>query len=721
MLICTSSSRMKRNLIRSTVLLVLYAPVILSCKKDDQSYSTWSVYRGDLGNSAYSSLDQINTNNVNQLEVAWTYHTGDAETGNRSAIQCNPIVVNGKMYVTSPKLKLIALDASTGSELWKFDPFDSIEATGVNRGVTYWEENTDKRIYFSAGPYLYAVNADDGTLVLSFGNKGKVDLREGLGRESSKLAVWATTPGVIYKGLLIQGTALGEGYDAAPGFIRAYDVKTGKIIWTFHTIPQPGEFGYDTWSENAYKEVGGTNNWAGMSLDEKRGIVYAPTGSPAFDFYGGNRKGKNLFGNCLLAIDAGTGKLKWHYQLVHHDLWDYDLPAPPNLFTMQLDGKKIDAVAQVTKMGMVFVFDRETGEPIFPIEERPVPSSSLLGEEVWPTQPFPTKPVPFVRHVLSENDITDITPESTAFIKEKLNGAKIGTIYNPPGTEGVLQFPGTRGGAEWGGASVDPQHGIMYVNANEIAMLIKMKQLDINEEETELAALGQRVYTLNNCTMCHGADRAGTNVFPNLKDLAKRTNEKQVATLLKSGKGQMPAFPNLSDKELDGLIAFLFAKTTNAATKPESKEVSKGSTYRYVHDGWNVLLDQSGYPGLKPPWGTLNAIDLNKGEILWQVPLGEYPELTQKGIPTTGTHNLGGPAVTAGGLVFIGATKDENFRAFDKATGKIVWTYKLPAGGYATPSVYEIAGKQYVVIAAGGGGKVGSPSGDAYVAFTLKD
>jgi quinoprotein glucose dehydrogenase len=711
---------MSRNPIIITVSLIICFCIIFSCQQEDHSFQTWSVYRGDVGNSAYSSLDQINLSNVNQLDVAWTYYTGDADSGNRSAIQCNPIIVNGKMYVTSPKLKLIALDAATGKELWKFDPFDSTQATGVNRGVTYWEENTDRRIYFSAGPYLYAINADDGTIVSSFGSNGKVDLREGLGREPSKLAVWATTPGVIYKGILIQGTALGEGYDAAPGFIRGYDVKTGKIVWTFHTIPQPGEFGYDTWSPNAYMEVGGTNNWAGMSLDEKRGVVYAPTGSPAFDFYGGNRKGKNLFANCLLAIEAATGKLKWHYQLVHHDLWDYDLPAPPNLVTIERDGKKVDAVAQVTKMGMVFVFDRDTGEPIFPIEERPVPASSLLGEEVWATQPFPTKPLPFVRHVITEEDITDISPESNAFIKEKLRGAKVGTIYTPPGTEGVLQFPGTRGGAEWGGASFDPEHGIMYVNANEVAMLIKMKQLDINDDNTQLTALGQRVYTLNNCTMCHGADRKGTNVFPNLKDLSKRINEKQVATLLKSGKGQMPAFPNLSEKEIDALIAFLFDKSIKTVIDPELKEASEETTYRYVHDGWNVLLDQSGYPGLKPPWGTLNAIDLNKGEIVWQVPLGEYRELTQKGLPPTGTHNLGGPAVTAGGLVFIGATKDENFRAFDKTTGKIVWTYKLPAGGYATPSIYEIEGKQYVVIAAGGGGKVGSPSGDAYVAFTLK-
>ena len=722
MLICASSSRMKRNSISGIVLLILLAGLVPSCKQKEQSYSEWSVYRGDPGNSAYSSLDQINTGNVNRLEIAWTYRTGDADKGNRSTIQCNPIIVNGRMYVTSTKLKLIALEAATGKEIWKFDPFDGAEATGVNRGVAYWEENKDKRIFFTAGSYLHAINADDGTIITSFGTNGRVDLREGLGREPAKLAVSATTPGVIYRDILIQGSALGEGYDAAPGFIRAYNVRSGEIVWTFHTIPQPGEFGYDTWPTNAYQEVGGTNNWAGMSLDEKRGIVFVPTGSPAFDFYGGNRKGKNLFGNCLLAIEAATGKLRWHYQLVHHDLWDYDLPAPPNLITIKRDEKMVDAVAQVTKMGMVFVFDRDTGEPIFPIEERPVPASSLLGEETWPTQPFPTKPPPFSRQTFSESDITDISPESNAFIKEKIKGAKFGNIFTPQGTEGVVQFPGTRGGAEWGGASFDPEHGIMYVNANEIPLLVKMKLLDLNAEAGALAALGQRVYTLNNCTTCHGVNRAGTNVYPGLKELSKRSTEEQVATLLKSGKGQMPAFPNLSNTEVDALIAFLFDKKSSQPLNQELESTSSSETnYRYVHDGWNVLFDQAGYPGLKPPWGTLNAIDLNKGEILWKVPLGEYPELIAKGLPPTGTQNLGGPAVTAGGLVFIGATKDENFRAFDKSSGKILWTYKLPFGGFATPSVYEVAGKQYVVIAAGGGGRVGSPSGDTYVAFALKE
>lgn len=699
---------------------LLFVFACLSCHRADE-YKTWSVYRGDAANTAYSSLDQINKENVQMLDLAWTFNTGDADEGNRSAIQCNPIIVNELMYLTSPKLKLIAIEPATGKERWRFDPFDGTTARGVNRGVTFWADGQDKRIFFSAGHFLYALNADDGKPVSAFGDDGKVDLRQGLGREAEKLFVGASSPGVIYEDLLIQGTALGEGYDAAPGFIRAYDTRTGAIAWTFHTIPQPGDPGYETWPPEAYKEVGGVNSWAGMSLDNERGIVYIPTGSPAFDFYGGNRKGQNLYGNCLLALEAATGKLVWYYQLVHHDLWDYDLPAPPNLLTVEHDGKTIDAVAQVTKMGMVFLFDRETGSPLFPIEERPVPASSLLGEEVWTTQPFPVKPPPFSRHRFTEDDVTDISPESRAAVIAKIKDARFGNIYIPPDTRGVVQFPGTRGGAEWGGAAVDPKSGIMYVNANEIPLLISMKQMEIEGQEEFLASVGKRLYTLNACTTCHGTDRAGSNVYPSLQNLGGRRTEQHVANVIRKGKGQMPAFPNLTDDDIDALLAYLYDKNDIRNPKAASSVEGKERKYRYAHSGWNVLTDHEGYPGVKPPWGTLNAIDLNKGEILWQVPLGFYPELLQKGLPATGTQNLGGPAVTAGGLLFIGATRDKKFRAFDIENGKVLWEYDLPGGGNATPSVFEVDGKQYVVIAAGGGGRVGSESSDAYVAFTLKE
>lgn len=712
-----SRYRVKLQLSLSLITAAFCLLIVHSC--NDHRHTTWSIYRGDAGNTAYSSLDQINRENVKDLKVAWTYHTGDAEKGNRSTIQCNPIIVNGMMYVTSPKLKLIALNPATGEEIWKFDPFAGHQATGVNRGVTYWQDGDDKRIYLSAGSYLYALNADDGKPVTAFGDAGKVDLRQGLGRDPEKLFVEASSPGAVYGDLLIQGTALGEGYDAAPGFIRAYDCRTGKIAWTFHTIPQPGQPGYETWPPDAYKEVGGANSWAGISIDHDRGIVYIPTGSAAFDFYGGNRKGQNLYSNCLIALEAETGKLIWYYQLVHHDLWDYDLPAPPNLVTVTHEGKRIDAVAQITKMGMVFLFNRETGEPLFPIEERPVPASTLLGEEVWTTQPFPVKPPPFSRQTFNEDDVTDISPEARSAVLKKIEGAKFGSIYIPPDTKGVVQFPGTRGGGEWGGAAFDPESSILYVNANDIPLLISMKQIEVEGQEEFLASAGRRIYTVNACTSCHGADRSGTNVYPSLRNLSATKTESQVVHLLKTGKGQMPAFPNLTDKDTDALLAFLFNKTDLKNPEFVSVKTEGERKFRYAHSGWNVLTDHEGYPGVKPPWGTLNAIDLNKGEILWKVPLGFYPELLEKGLPPTGTQNLGGPAVTAGGLIFIGATRDKMFRAFDKATGEIVWEYELPAGGNATPAVYEVDGKQFVVIAAGGGGRVGSPSGDAYIAFAL--
>lgn len=700
----------------STTTLVLIA--ILSCHQPDKKNVDWDTYRGDKSSSGYSSLDQIKKTTLHKLEVAWIYHTGDASKGNRSTIECNPIIVNEMMYVTSPHLKLIALDPQSGKERWKFDPFSGKESTGVNRGITYWANKDDKRILFSAGPWLYALNADSGVLIPSFGDSGRIDLRKGLGRDPQQIYVWASSPGIIYQDLIIQGTGLNEGYGTPPGFIRAFDVKTGKLVWTFHTIPEPGEYGFETWEPRPNEDIGGVNCWAGMSLDEKKGIVYIPLGSPAFDFYGGNRKGKNLFGNSLLALDARTGKRKWHYQLVHHDLWDYDLPAPPNLVTVQRGDSVINAVAQVTKMGMVFLFDRYTGEPLFPIEERAVGKSALTGEFASPTQPFPTKPAPFVRQEFSKETITNISSEAHAYIWDLVKNAQTGGIYTAPSVKGMVQLPGTRGGAEWGGASFDPETGILYVNANEEAMLITMSAM--RPEDKNTLSQGEKIYTLNNCTMCHGADRAGDKVFPSLKDLSSRLTEDQAAKVIKFGRGQMPAFPSISNQDSTELISFLFNKKNNKTSKNHDIKTENRPT-RYVHDGWKPLRDKNGYPGIKPPWGTLNAIDLNSGNLVWQVPLGEYPELLRKGIPVTGTPNIGGCVVTAGGLVLIAATQDEKFRIFDKENGKLLWQYKLPAGGYAMPSTYSIKSKQYIVIAAGGGGKVGSPSGDAYIAFHLKE
>ena len=375
-------------------------------KPHDPENTQWRVKGGTADGIQYSALNQINKLNVRRLNVAWTYSTHDADTiNNRTQIQCNPIIVDGVLYGTSATLAVFAIDASTGKERWKYKPDSENESLGSNRGVTYWAEGNDKRIFHSFGEFLYALDAQTGKLISTFGNGGRTSLKEGLGERSAKLMVLSNTPGVIYKNLIIVGSRVHEGPIAAPGHIRAFDVKTGKLAWVFHTIPLPGEYGYETWPPDAWQKTGGANAWSGMTVDEKRGLVFAATGSASFDFYGGNRKGQNLFANCVLALDALTGKRKWHFQIIHHDLWDRDLPAAPVLVTMDHNGKKMDAVAQVTKSGYVYLFDRETGEPLYPIKETPVPVSSLEGEEAWKTQPIPVKPPPFTRQVFTESMI----------------------------------------------------------------------------------------------------------------------------------------------------------------------------------------------------------------------------------------------------------------------------------------------------------------------------
>jgi quinoprotein glucose dehydrogenase len=720
-----------KPLLNFAAALFLISFCISSCTQKE-NYNTWQVYGGNKENNHYSSLTQIDTGNVSNLKVAWTYHTNDADS--MTQIQVNSIVVDSLLYAVSPKLKLFALDAATGKQKWLFDPLaDSsgkkMEGSfGMNvcRGVTYYSDGrSDKRIFYSAGGNLYCINAMTGLREKSFGDNGKIDLHNDLGRDASKLYVATTSPGIIYKGLIIVGARVSEEAAAAPGYIRAYDVHSGKLRWIFHTIPQPGEFGYDTWDDkDAWKHIGGANTWAGFSLDEKRGILFAPTGSASYDFYGGKRTGDNLFANSVLALDAATGKRIWHFQTVHHDVWDRDLPSAPILINIKKDGKNIDAIAQITKSGFIFLLDRKTGKPVYPVNEVAVPTESeLAGEKLSSTQPIPTFPKPFSRQApITENDLNNLVPDSSyQDIKKRLAGYKTGNIFTPPSKEGTIIFPGFDGGGEWGGAAYDPTTSIIYVNASEMPWILTM--VDVKEKktsrETNLEA-GKRLYH-STCMTCHGTQRQGSGNFPSLIGVNKKYNAQQFASLISSGRRMMPAFNQLSSSEINALASFILddKKTQHEIFIAPEKKKDPWTDLPYTSTGYNKFLTKEGYPAIKPPWGTLNAIDLNTGEFLWKDTLGDYPELKAKGIHS-GTESYGGPVVTAGGLVFIAATSDAKIRAFNKRTGKLLWEGDLPAAGFATPSVYEVNGKEFLVIACGGG-KLQKPTGDAYVAFALPD
>jgi quinoprotein glucose dehydrogenase len=699
-------SKILRFSVFSTLLITSIATPLASAQSSPTKRD-WPVNGGEPNNTHYSPLAQINRENVGQLRVAWSYDTGEA-----GGLQTSPIIVDGVLYGLSPSQKVFAVDAATGKVIWNFD--SGVKGTQPVRGLAYWasSDHSDKRIIVGVMNFVYALDAATGKPIPTFGSGGRVDLRDNLSRKDPDPFVSLTSPVVIYKDMFIAGGRNSETLPAAPGDVRGFDVRTGKMRWAFHTIPQPGEVGYNTWPPEAYKTIGAANNWAGMTVDVQRGVVFVPTGSAAFDFYGGNRVGDDLFGNCLLALDANTGKRIWHFQAVHHDIWDRDFPSHPVLVNIQRDGQKIEAVAQTSKQGFVYLFDRATGAPLFPLETKKYPASTIPGEIASVEQSLPTKPAPYARQLLTENMLSDRTPEIHKWSLDQFHEARSEGQFVPfsVGKETVI-FPGFDGGAEWGGPALDPDSNILYVNANEMAWMASVG-------ENKPGNTAKSIY-LTQCAICHGDNRAGSPpAFPSLVGVGDRLTPAQIAGTIRAGKGRMNGFPGLSADQVGELVDFL----TGAPEKEVSSSGPAPTDMKYRFTGYRRFLDPDGYPAIAPPWGTLNAINLNTGEYAWKVNLGEYPALAAQEMKDTGSENYGGPIVTAGGIVFIGATNyDQKFRAFDKATGKLLWETKLPFSGNATPATYMIDGKQYVVIAAGGGKDPKHPSGGVYVAFALPE
>jgi membrane-bound PQQ-dependent dehydrogenase (glucose/quinate/shikimate family) len=599
----------------------------------------WRSYGGDSGGTRFSPLRQINRQNVSALKRAWTYHTGEVNRQNETdrhqvaPFETTPLVVDGILYLSTPSNRVIALDGETGREIWQFDPQASSAKRKVfqHRGVAYWQSETgdDRRIlYGTFDGRLICLDAKSGKTCQGFGVNGVVDLRAGVADEFPKAEYAVTSAPALFKDLVITGAAVPEYPSKGPsGAVRAFNVRTGKLVWTFHTIPRPREAGHETWQDNAWQGRTGANVWSTMSVDVERDLIFLPVGSASYDFYGGDRKGQDLFANSLVALRASTGRMVWYFQMVHHDIWDYDPPAQPTLITVRQDGKSIPAVAEVTKMGFVFIFDRVTGKPLFPVEERPVPQSDVPGEASWPTQPFPTKPPALVRQRFSEADITNVTPESHLYCANLFHSLESRGMYTPYGLKQTLVVPGTLGGATWSGGSFDPELGYLFVNVNELGSM-----------------------------------------------------------------GAMEPQP--------------------AGAPVPYRRGAKGGEYARF---W----DENQWPCEKPPWGTLNAIDVNNGEVVWKTSLGVVAGLDGD----TGSPNLGGSVVTAGGLVFIGATTDSRFRAFDSQSGKQLWMAQLTASAHAAPTTYmgKKSHKQFVVIAAGGGGFFRGKTSDEVVAFALPD
>jgi quinoprotein glucose dehydrogenase len=622
------------------------------------------------------------------------------------------VVAHGVLYATSPKLRVFALDAASGKPLWSFEPNKDAKNPSKTRirGLMYWERGDERRVYFAARHWLYALDARTGEPIPRFGQAGRIDLREGFaGRDARTLTVGLNSPGVFFRDLLIVGSIVPEGLPSAPGDIRAFDVHTGKLRWSFHTIPHPGEPGHETWPKDAWTWAGGANAWSGLSLDEQRGLVFGATGSASYDFYGGNRAGDNLYANSILCLRADTGERVWHFQAVKHDIWDRDFPAPPSLVTIRKDGRSIDVVAQTAKNGRLYVLERETGAPVFPMEEVRGKPSDVPGELTASTQLLPTQPPPYTRQRFTEDMITRRTPAAEKDVRARWSALRKDGEYDPPSVQGTILFPGMDGGAEWGGTAWDPRTGLLYVNANEMAWVTKLERRELPDGEP----VSGKVLYERHCESCHKADLRGTPPeFPSIADLGARRSQDEVEAIVRDGGGRMPGYKQLHGAVRRAIVEYVMSgrSVTVSADQPTPFDVG------YTLQGYTRFTDPDGFPAITPPWGTLTAIDMNRAAIAWQVPLGEVPG---SGLENTGSENYGGPVVTASGLVFIGATNyDRKFRAFDAANGKLLWQATLPAAGNATPAVYAVGGKQYVAIAAGGG-KWGAPSGGSYVAFSL--
>jgi quinoprotein glucose dehydrogenase len=676
-------------------------------------YTTWEHYQGTSDSAQYSSLDQINKSNVSQLRQVWFYPTGN----NGYRFDSNPLIADGVMYVIGKNNDIVALDAATGRDIWVHQNGSPSEPASItHRGLNYWQSKDGKqgRILYAIDNMLHAIDAHTGKLIESFGENGSVDLRVGLGRDPKTIRfIQSGTPGRVFENLLILGSATGEGYGSPPGDLRAYSVLTGKLVWTFHTIPHPGEFGYDTWPKNAWKSAGGTNTWGGISIDEKRGIAYFPLGSATYDFYGADRIGADLFSNCLLALDARTGKYLWHYQAVHHDLWDYDLATSPKLLTIEHDGKMVDVVAEAGKNGFLYVLNRVTGKPIWPIVERPVPKSTMPGEQAWPTQPYPTAPPPFARQSFTADDVDPYIadPAERAKLRQEILDSNNLGLFTPPATINTMEMPGNNGGSNWGTGAADPTTSMMYVVSKDAPSMIKLEAKPPKRPLFGSPATQGQILYIQNCQLCHGAELKGQPPgIPSLVGIVPRVGAERIRTAVTKGVSPMPAFPDLEPKDVNSLIAYLTDPSAAhiparllaflKAPPPATPTDKNGKPTRYW-TGYGYMNSSEGLPAIKPPWSTLTAYDLNQGIIKWQIPYGGVPQMMAKGIYDTGSYwPRGGVAVTAGGLIFAPTKSDYTFRAYDKDTGKELWKTELPATPEGIPAVYEVDGREYVVMSA---------------------